>query len=715
MNRCVKDHATMPILPRANRFVSGAAVALIPIVLLLPSIWQNQASFLLFPDAQEQTYAWMQKLATAWDAGYLALWDANTSSGRSLVGEIQASVFYPIVWLWLALFAGPDGISAFAIELLILLHFSLATGCMWALLRHWGLSQSASIVGALCYGLFGPVAERAAAQPNIFFGLAWLPLAVLCTSRHLQTGKLSGAFLAGAVIGVQVLSGHVQPAFHTAILCGALATVHHWSARHSYTGWLRATAASGACMLGALILIALPQWILTFQYMADVYRWVGAPQPLAPGDSVPYKIFSRHHIVPPSGLAALIDPWRWRADDANTPHLTALGFALAALTLLRREIRQCLPSLQAHWMALIGVAAFALLAMWGHWTPLAHILRKLPLVGQIRELGRYSILLHFVAAVLAAAALHWLSRQPRPPGIAKKLALLLATAAALLSVFASAGWGSTYAAIGMALAAVVLAVTAWNRATPTFTGATAVASVLLCALLYRPLALPSVANAVPAERAFATLPLLAPVEAEYGQARIIFDDSAGLRKNYADAHRLQSRLSHSATMYRPYFDFLAEDWTLGSEVNDLLNMRYVLSREELDLPLLHMDTESGLRLYRRPTAYPRVFLRSRYRQGDPDDRAPDGFKLLHYDDHRMRMRFVLNEADTVIVSELDFPGWCARLNGQPVAISRAALGGRTTPLRAIDAPAGEHELEFSYRPFAFLFGRCAATSVQAPG
>jgi len=695
----------MARLERTASAVSLMLLIALPFLLFMPTVLSSGGSFFVFPDAQEQTYAWWQKLGVTWHQGYLPLWDANVYAGRSFVGEFQASVLYPLTWLWLALFSTPDGFPQIALEAFVVLHFALAIGGMFLLLRHWGLGIVPGVFGASCYALLGPVAERAAAQPNIFFGLCWLPFALLATSQHLSGGLRRYAALAGAVMAMQVLSGHVQPAFHTALLSGVMCIGWHCQAHSAWRDRLRLIARSAWPMLAALLVLALPQWLLSLQYMADVYRWVGADAPVGPGETVPYRIFAYQHIVPPNEWWAAIDPWRIRPDDANTPYFSTIGLLLAAWFAWGRPHAGSLPRLQPHrrWMMWTAIAALIIVA--GYVTPLPYVLRKLPVVGQIRELGRYVILFHVVGCVFAAAAVEMLGRD-LPMQRARSVPAWLLPAIAISAVwlvFIQLLSVPALLALLAALAVMLIArpgVASRARMLPV----AALAAALLTIWLYRPMALPPTEGRTPASAAFARLELLEQVEADYGLTRIIIEADAGLPKNYAEVHRLQSRLGHSATMQRPYFDFLAQDWSLHGEVNDLLNFGYVLTRGELDLPLMAQDA-SGLRLYRRPSAYPRVFLASRFR-AEPGQRTPGGFEMLHYDDHRVAFTLESATDDVAVISEIDYPGWCATVNGSVVPIQRAQLQERSTPLRSVPVSAGRNDIELRYRPFASALVGC---------
>ncbi len=700
---------TLTIMEKIGSGLSALLAAGLPALVLLGPIWLGQSSFLVFHDAQEQTYAWWQTLAIAWQQGYLPLWDSHIHGGHSFVGEIQSAVFYPLSWLWLVFFSSPEGMPRLAIEGFIGLHFCIASWSMFVLLRHWRLGVWACLFGALCFALFGPVAERASAQPNIFVGLTWLPLAVLFTSLHLERSRLAYAVLAGMIIGLQILSGHAQPAFHTGLLCGALCIFWHLANAPNRVAALTQIARSGVPMGAAALLIASPQLFLTLEYLADAYRWIGGNAPIGPGDSVPRKIFLHHYVVSPAQFFGVFDPWLIRADDANTTNLTTLGALLALWVGLARAPAEVGSLLHKYGRWLRVIAVFAILAMLGHWTPLADVLRKLPVSGQIRELGRYAILLQFSACVFAAVGLDRLCQSAFPITTLRRRLVIVLAMGFLLTVAFVANVISKPAVISAAMALLVLFVATMHSVPKRVLGPLAMVCTLVAAFMYRDFTVPQVRGHVMPEVAFAALPLLAGVESEFGLTRIIFEDSAGLPKNYANVRPLQSKAGHSATMYRPYFDFLSQDWSLNSEVNDLLNVRYVVSADALDLPLVAEDKVRGLRLYSRPSAYPRVFLASRFRDPDLLQRQPLGFKLLAYSEMGMRFQIELPQDDRVVVSELDYPGWCAQLDGVPVPIERAILGDLKTPLRSLLAAAGKHEVSFEYRPFARFFGGCGAS------
>jgi hypothetical protein len=105
----------------------------------------------VFPDAQVQDYAWMQKRSQSLHQGHLALWNPNTLAGHPFPGEMQTGVFYPSNVIWALAFGSLDGMSARSLDGLVLLHFALAGLGMFLLLHAWDLSPPSSLFGAIVF------------------------------------------------------------------------------------------------------------------------------------------------------------------------------------------------------------------------------------------------------------------------------------------------------------------------------------------------------------------------------------------------------------------------------------------------------------------------------------------------------------------------------------------------------------------------------------
>jgi hypothetical protein len=82
--------------------------------------------------------------------------------------------------------------------------------------------------------------------------------------------------------------------------------------------------------------------------------------------------------------------------------------------------------------------------------------------------------------------------------------------------------------------------------------------------------------------------------------------------------------------------------------------------------------------------------------GDPIE-APVLFDA--YEPHRIRLRVNAPSDGWLFLSDTWYPGWSASVDGREAPVFRANVAGR-----AIRIPAGEHRVEFRYRPVSFVLG-----------
>ncbi|MHB2026931.1 MAG: YfhO family protein [Elusimicrobiota bacterium] len=74
-------------------------------------------------------------------------------------------------------------------------------------------------------------------------------------------------------------------------------------------------------------------------------------------------------------------------------------------------------------------------------------------------------------------------------------------------------------------------------------------------------------------------------------------------------------------------------------------------------------------------------------------------EIVSYEPNRVKIEAQASKPGYVFLSDNDFPGWIARVNGQPAKIIRAFL-----TFRAVAVPAGKNLVVFSYWPRPLIFG-----------
>jgi hypothetical protein len=688
---------------RSFRWTAIIAVHLAMPVLLFggPLLAGTSSFFAIGHDALEQSYSWMQELARSLHQGYLPLWDPYTQGGHTFVGEIQTGVFYPVNLLFAYFLGSERGISMPALETWIAVHFAFASLGFYWFAREAGSSRAAAFGGALLFAYFGPVAWRAPAQANIFFGLCWMPYAASFAWRFFRSEKTGEAFGCGLVVGLQVTAGHVQPAFHTFILIGSMAAFARWRggwrAIHGRT-WARGLVSFCA---GAALL-SLPQLLLALQYLSDAYRWIGLVDPIGPWQRIPLDVFLNRFILTPSSLLAIFNPWQIDASgDRNVVYIGLPAAILCACYLLVRPPATSGNDLFRLRTWILTVSGFALALAMGSYGLIAVLIYRLPMMTAVRELGRYAVLFHFVMAFAFALAI---DRTLRNGLLEKQVSAWPHWLWGLGIVYA--GWliayphGPVIRPVAIQVAMVVAGLV-FLKLVPKLTLPLLIISVIACAWLGRDFYFPTLAHGRKSPAAyFSDTPILQGLRTTKERGRVLIEDDADLPKNYGMVAGIETKTGYSATYYRPYFDFMSQDWAVDSRVNDLLNVRWVVSKKQLGLPLVLKDATAGLFLYERPTAFPRAWLASDSAALLRGSAARHKADWSEYSAHRLALRMATEGPDELILSEVAYPGWHVTVDGKEFPVRRVGVGGLKPLFRAVSlSTAGTHEIVFSYQPW----------------
>ena len=171
----------------------------------------------------------------------------------------------------------------------------------------------------------------------------------------------------------------------------------------------------------------------------------------------------------------------------------------------------------------------------------------------------------------------------------------------------------------------------------------------------------------------------------------------------------------------------------GLELLRLLNWRFIVDRVSapiIDIPgarEVFRDAEVGERVTELPGWLPRArlvhhvrvveppqvldtLLRARYRRAAVMDSPPD-FPLaepttreawpefLQYEPERVVVRVRAKAPGLLVLSDMLYPGWQARVDGRRVRLRRVDY-----LLRGVPVDKGEHTVEFVYRPLSFDIG-----------
>ncbi len=614
-------------------------------------------------------------------AGQLPLWTPHLFGGMPFWADNQTAVIYPPNLAVMLLTDVPYA----ALEVLVIFHIWLTGVAMYACLRliePEEIGPAPAALGALAW-MLSDVFVTHIGNLNLNAAAAWLPLVFLGAWRGLRDRSVGWALLAGATFGLGLLAGHAQMSYYMALTVAAIAAWHALAALVSgprgRAERLRAALAVvglAALIAAAGLAIGAAGWLPTLELTGQTGR-----------AALSYEQAAAYSL-PPRALIGLIWPGVYGRgpqdftgdwDRVEVGYMGALALALAlagAVIGVRRRHGLTI------FLIMLGVGAL-LLAL-GSYFPLHRLAYAiLPGLDQIRAPARFVLLFNFAGAGLAGLALQAANtRWPRraTPGW---LAALI-TAAELILNGAWVEVQHTDPLAGFRHPETL----DWLAGQPG-----APAAPYRIDSLYEGWQ-PHTAQIVP-----------------------------GLFDIYGFSQPLA--LSHYETYY----------WSMGyrgSPQYDFLGAKYVIGGEEPpgDASFVAVySTPGGPTIYLNTGALPLAHLVYRAKsvsdqadyweaihspEWDPtaqvfvhggpalEGPAPSGSSLAFYDyrPNRIELLAVTPQPAYLVLSEVDYPGWQASVDGQPVPIYRANIAFRAIYL---DAP-GEHRVELSFRPVTVYVG-----------
>jgi hypothetical protein len=378
-------------------------------------------------------------------AGLAFDWMPGLFGGFYVVGEGQLGGYHPLHWLLYRLLPLD---RAFAIELVVAYPFLYAGTWLW-LRRSCG--DAAAAFGAMAATFCGFSLVHGM-HPNMMGALAHVPWLLFVLDGVAQRSgdraawwrpERRGAALVGLLVGSQLLLGHPQSVWLTALVAGAYAA--HLITTDRPRRWIIGTTLAVGGLLGSA---------------------VGAVQVLPTLDAVAHSVrpafdadFATQYSLRPLHLLQLLHPYlfwgrvaRWNetapAPDEYGVYGGAVVLILATWWLVRTWTAR--PRLRFS----PQLALFGLVGMWlaiGSYGGLYYLQTWLPLVSQFRAPIRYTLFAQWALAVLAALGVAHLIRRDadggsdRPAVVTTWLVVALAAATAM---WLSAP-GSSLAAIWM--------------------------------------------------------------------------------------------------------------------------------------------------------------------------------------------------------------------------------------------------------------------------
>jgi hypothetical protein len=677
-------------------------------------------------DFTDQFYAFRYFVAEELWSGRLPLWNPFTFSGAPFLADIQSAVYYPI-GLLVVLFAGQGGLPLIAVEIEVILHYFLASFFVYLFVKHLTCSRVAGLASGIVYAYGSYLTSYPKLQMAILEGQTWVPLALLAISlaagEEQQGRKRRSAawlMLGGMAVGLSALAGHGQT-----LLLAAYTVLAYLIFKFFPLWW--AKDGRGKLALAAKLLI-LPlvamglgaaQLIPSIEYMQ-----------LSTRAQISYSQASSGFLF--SDLLALVLP------GLRVIYAGILPLILALLAFLLKRQRETL-----FWGV---VALVALLLSLGGKTFVFTLLYLFApgfklFQGQERALQIFSL----AVAILAGHGMALLGRPMthRAKHRYATVCCLLRWAsigAVILAILAF--WGSllnppesgqvndllersVLLVILLALSTVALHLRLNRKLRGWRLG------LLLIPILVFDLLSLNLGRDLQRARArdrFRPPPVVQFLQEQPGPFRIWHERQ--LPGNFGTVWRLEDTGGISPLRLARYERFLNR--LPNDRARSLLNVQYALTWEHI-LPdgqpvAEYSDPEQDTYFYRIDGAAPAAYVvysaqieandgaalqRLASPDFDPRQEAilaespglalPGAGQATVQIVERLPGRLV-REVDTdadgvLVLSEIDYPGWQAKVDGRPAPILRA-----NTILRALPLPAGQHRVEMVFRPWTVYVG-----------
>ena len=335
--------------------------------------------------------------------GTLPFWNPYLFSGTPFIANIQASMFYPLGFLYYLV--PPE----YAYGYTTILHCSLGAIFMFGFMRtlsvaHWGAFLSAFVFTFNGYFM----AHLYAGHLSFVQNYIWIPLIFFFVYRFVKTICFKWALGAGLSLGTQILGGFPQIAFYTILAILALGAFHigiSLKARHSRNAIMTSLGLVVIVVTG--FALAAIQLLPTLEFMQLSGRAGGVSYWFATLDSFHPKLFLSFFI--PDFFGNAVDGTYWLNPKDWTFWETCGYVGILPLCLV---FFPCLNSREHRRTRyfFIGLAMLALFLALGKYNPLYPLFYSLPGFHNFRIPAQILFLYVFAIAVLSGIGLNHLQQ-----------------------------------------------------------------------------------------------------------------------------------------------------------------------------------------------------------------------------------------------------------------------------------------------------------------
>jgi len=676
-----------------------------------------------------------------------ALWNPYAFFGMPFAANPQLGAFYPLNLIFLI-----QPLSK-ALTLYIIVHYLLTACFSYLLFRELEFSPESSALAAAAF-LFSGIFSSFSNLVVLLSVASWLPLSGWLMVRAVKKRWLCNILGLSVVFALQNLAGDPQIMADNALICAALGLAALWRSGPEKRRHLRLFGGL-AMALGLAALITSPQNFLTLEMIplsnrAAGYSWQEFTLwSLIPGNL--WTLFFPNNFLPPQNLY-----WPagfWLLPSFLLSIYPGISVLLLAGFCFRQSRRQSLL-----WLLMFGLGIFLAL---GAYNPLFRVLYQLPLVRLFRIPEKFFLISGFSAVMLCALGFESLVRNPLKLGARVLPAVLIAAGIAALaaSLYLHSRGLAAVAPLKvkqllilssmLKSAAVLLAAGGWVLGRNAFAKAAWFAPVAAGIVILDLAGAHFRLNPVTSSSFYSATPeAVSRLDQRRGGSVL----PLRIASVHQDRDRLLAKSTSAAQFYLTLRDWVDPFWGIYYQLDDVLAKGSFYMNEIVLFQEILKASSAPERIYARcavkyiyspergvvelPDALSRamVFYQAEY---EPDRRRqvelwespefPAGQKVLlekasaatagspglaaepaqvvSYSNQKVVVKFNAAADGWLVLFDSYYPGWRAAVDGKEAPIRRANVF-----FRAVAAPAGEHTVEFRYRPGSFVRGLITAAA-----
>ncbi|NVL90210.1 MAG: YfhO family protein [Desulfobacterales bacterium] len=358
--------------------------------------------------------------------GMLPFWNPYLLSGTPFISNIQAAMFYPLGFLFYIVPA------EYAYGYTIILHCVLGSIFMYVFIRSLAINKAGALLAAIIFtynGFF--MAHLYAGHLSFVQNYIWIPLIFCFMYKFLKTTHFKWTLFAGLALGIQILGGFPQIAFYTILGILAFGLFHmgiSLKARH-----IKDLVRIG---LGLVILVSVGfsfaaiQVLPTLEFMRLSGRSGGVSYWFATFDSLHPKMFLSFLIPDVFGSAVDQTYWLGPRDWYFWETCAYVGILPLCLIFISIPKASTLRNVRYFFAGLIVLALFLALGKYNLLYPLIY---NLPGFHSFRIPAQSLFLYVFGVAVLSGIAMH--HTEEGSPKITKSLTAFLTVGGLALLFF----------------------------------------------------------------------------------------------------------------------------------------------------------------------------------------------------------------------------------------------------------------------------------------